>query len=109
MMFGRGHGNLITYIYSFSCISTNFQVTGCNISTESITVAVFYIKTYVTKFDLAVKYVKVNPGASFEQTMMGWSPKRSIPSFMEIGPPIPEKKIFEGFLPHMGLVAMLVM
>ena len=29
--------------------------------------------------------------------------------FFEIGPPVPEKKIFEGFLPYMGMVAILVM
>ena len=29
--------------------------------------------------------------------------------FIEIGPPVPEKKIFEGFLPYMGMVAILVM
>ena len=28
---------------------------------------------------------------------------------MEIGPPVPEKKIFEGFLPYMGVAAILVM
>ena len=28
---------------------------------------------------------------------------------MEIGLPVPEKKIFEGFLPYMGLAAILVM
>ena len=28
---------------------------------------------------------------------------------MEIGPPVPEKKIFEGFLPYMGMAAILVM
>ena len=41
--------------------------------------------------------------------MMGWSPGCYIPSFVEIGPPVPEKKIFEGFLPYMGVVAILVM
>ena len=35
--------------------------------------------------------------------MMGWSPRYYIPSFMEIGLPVPEKKIFEGFLPYMGM------
>ena len=40
---------------------------------------------------------------------MGWSPRCYIPSFVEIGPPVPEKKIFEGFLPYMGVVAILVM
>ena len=28
---------------------------------------------------------------------------------MEIGLPVPEKKIFEGFLPYMGMAAILVM
>ena len=51
----------------------------------------------VTKFDFAIKYVKVNKGSSFEQTMMGLSPRCYIPSFVEISPPVPEKKIFEGF------------
>ena len=29
--------------------------------------------------------------------------------FVEIGPPVPEKKIFEGFLPYMGVAAILIM
>ena len=41
--------------------------------------------------------------------MMGWSPRCYIPSFVEIGPPVPEKKIFEGFLSDMGVAAILVM
>ena len=40
--------------------------------------------------------------------MMGWSPQCYIPSFVEIAPPVPEK-IFEDFLPYMGVVAILVM
>ena len=40
--------------------------------------------------------------------MMGWSPQCYIPSFIEISLPVPEK-IFEGLLPHMGVVAILVM
>ena len=40
--------------------------------------------------------------------MMGWSLRYYIPSFVEIGLPVPEK-IFEGFLPYMGMVAILVM
>ena len=39
--------------------------------------------------------------------MMGWSPQCYIPRFVEIGPLVPEK-IFEGFLPYMGVVAILV-
>ena len=34
---------------------------------------------------------------------------RYMPSFAEIGPPVPEKKIFEGVLPYMGVAAILVM
>ena len=30
-------------------------------------------------------------------------------SLVEIGPVVPEKKIFEGFLPYMGMAAILVM
>ena len=62
----------------------------------------------VTKFDLAVKKVKVTRGSSFEQTMMGLSPQCYIQSFVEIDPPVPEKKIFEGFLPCRGVAAILV-
>ena len=40
--------------------------------------------------------------------MMGWSPQCYIPSFVEIGRPVPEK-IFEEFLPYMGVAAILVM
>ena len=50
------------------------------------------------QLDLAVKKVKVNPGKSFEQTMISRSPRCYIPSFVEIGLLGPEKKIFEGFL-----------
>ena len=32
-----------------------------------------------------------------------------LPSFVAIGQPVPEKKIFEGFLPYMGMAAILVM
>ena len=41
--------------------------------------------------------------------MMGWSPRCYIPSVVEIGPPVPEKKIFERFLPYMGVVDIFVM
>ena len=41
--------------------------------------------------------------------MMGWSPGCNIPSFVEIGLSVPEKKIFKGFLPYIGMAAILVM
>ena len=37
------------------------------------------------------------------------SPRCYIPSFVNIGQMVPEKKIFEEFLPYMGVVAILVM
>ena len=44
--------------------------------------------------------------------MIGWSPRCYIPSFLEIDPPVPEKKIFEGFLAygrggHLGYVTSI--
>ena len=41
--------------------------------------------------------------------MMGGSPRCYIPSFVEISPPVPEKKIFEGFSAYMGVAGILVM
>ena len=41
--------------------------------------------------------------------MIGWSPRCYIPSFVEIGLPVPEKKIFKGFLPYVGMAAIMVM
>ena len=41
--------------------------------------------------------------------MIGWSPRCYIPKFVEIDLPVPEKKIFEGFLSYMGVAATLVM
>ena len=43
------------------------------------------------------------------QFKMGPRPRCYIPSFMQIGPAVPEKKIFEGFLLYMSMVAILVM
>ena len=49
----------------------------------------------------------VTPGSSFEQTIMGRSPRCYIPSFVEIGRAVPVKKIFEWFSPYMGMAAIL--
>ena len=44
--------------------------------------------------------------------MMGWSPRCYIPSFVEIGLLVPEKKIFKGFIyghvVHLGHVARIM-
>ena len=41
--------------------------------------------------------------------MTGWSPLCYITRFVEIGLQVPEKKIFERFLPYMDVAAILVM
>ena len=47
--------------------------------------------------------------------MISWSPRCYIPSFVEIGPPVPEKKIFEGFFTiygrgsHLGHVTSIML
>ena len=40
---------------------------------------------------------------------LGWSSSCYIPSFVEIGLSVLEKKTFEGYLPYMGMAAILVM
>ena len=89
-----------TFIYSIRCLLLpTFRSLAAIVSEKSTVFTFSYRKAYVTKFDLAVKLVKVTPGSSFEQFMMGWSPRCYILSFVKIGPPVLEKKIFEGFLP----------
>ena len=70
-----------------------------------------YIFPYksISKFDLAVKKVKVNPRSSFEQILLGLSPQCNIPSPKVIGSLVPKKKIFKGFSPDMSVAATLVM
>ena len=47
--------------------------------------------------------------------MMDWSPRCYIPSFVEIGPLVPENKIFEGFFTiyghggHLGHVTSIIL
>ena len=74
------------------------------VASEKIRFEFFYVPDLGprSRNDLDLQY-------SFEQTMIGWSPRCYIPSFVKIGPPVLEKKIFEGFLPYMGLAAILVM
>ena len=88
----------LTFINSLKCLLlSTFRSLAAIISEKSNVFTFSHRKAYVTKFYLAVKYVKGTPGSSFEQTMIGWSPRCYIPSFVKIGPPVMEKKIFEGF------------
>ena len=78
--------------------SAKFQVSSCNSFQKSIVFTFFlHVKAYVSKIDLAVKYVKVIQGSSFGQTFIGWSSRCYIPSFEEICPLLLKKKIFECF------------
>ena len=98
-----------TFINSISCLHLpTFRSQAALLSEKSTVFTFSYRKPQVTKFYLVIKKVKVNQGPSFEQTMLGWSHKGYIRSFVEISPPIPEKKNFEGFLPYMGVAAILV-
>ena len=83
--------------------SSNFQVLGCNNFQNLHCFHLYHAKAYVSKIGIALKQVKVIPGSSFYQTMMSWSHRCYISSFVEIGPPVLEKKIFEEFLPYMGV------
>ena len=75
---------------------------------KSVVFTFSHVKAYVFKIDLAIKKVKVILWSSFDQTMMSWSPKCYIPSFVKIGLPV-LKKMFEWFLPYTGVAAILVM
>ena len=59
--------------------------------------------------DLAVKLVKSNLGSPLEQTVKGLSTRCYMPRFKVINLRVLEKKIFEGFLPYMGMAAIFVM
>ena len=49
-----------------------------------------------------------HPRVTIMQFMMALRPRCYIPSFMQIRPAVPEK-IFKGFLPYVGMAAILVM
>ena len=87
-----------TFINSISCLhEPSFRSQVAILSEKSTVFNFSYKKAYVTKFDLGINNVKVNPGSSFVQTMMDWSLQDYIQSFVEIGPLVPEEKIFKGF------------
>ena len=95
------HVNSVSYLHLATLKSQAAKV-----SKISIFFTFSNVKAYVSKIDLAVKYVKVIPGSSFDPIVIGWSHQCYIPSFMEIGPLVLEKKIFERFQSYKGLVAI---
>ena len=87
-----------TFMKSISCLYLPTIRSQALIVSEKSTIFTFsYRKAYVSKFDLAVKKVKVTPGSSFILTMMGRSPRCYIPNFVKIGQPVLEKKVLKGF------------
>ena len=98
---------IYTFIHSFRCLLLPIFRSLVAIVSEKSTVFTFsHRKSY--QIWPCRKIGQVNPVSSFEQTMMGWSPRCYIPSFVEIHLPVLEKKIFEGFLPYMGVATILV-
>ena len=92
----------LQYSHIFICtirclLLLTFRSLAAIVSEKSTVFTFSYRKAFVIKFDHAVKKVNVIPGSSFEQTMMVWSPRCYIPSFMKIGQPALEKKNFKGF------------
>ena len=77
-----GLNKLHTFIGSISCLHlATFKCQAETVSKISIVFAFPHVKAFVSKIELTIKYVKVIPGSSFEQTMIGWSPQRYKPNF----------------------------
>ena len=96
------------FTYSIRCLLLLTFRSVAAIVSEKSTVFPFSYRKACYQILPCRKKVKVTPGSSFEQTLMGSSPRCYIPIFVEIGPPVPEKKLLEGFLPYMGMAAILV-
>ena len=79
MHWGQGQEMTLTFhtfINSISCLHLpTFKSQAAIVSEKYDNFNFSYRDALVTKFDLAIKKVKINPGSSFEQTMMGWSPR----------------------------------
>ena len=102
--------SILTNLHKFNEMSAHayFQVTGCN-SFWKIYCFQFYLwKSPSYKIWPCRKIGRGQPKVVI-WTNYDWQETRSyIPSFVEFGLPVPEK-IFEGFLPYMGVEAILVM
>ena len=97
--------SILTYAHFFIW----FQVTGCKCSEKSTAFTFSYRKSPCYKNWPCRKIDQGHSRVIIWTNYDGWSPRCCIPSFMKIGPPVLEKKIFEGFLPYMGVAAILVM
>ena len=94
--------------YQVSVYRTNGPLVNFSFQKNKQSVFTFlFRKAWFTKFDIAIKQVKVNPWSYFEQTIIGQIPKCYIPAILEICPLLPVKKNFKEFLPNMPLAAIL--
>ena len=105
MTIDPGHSH--TFIYSIGvCIDLPTFISQAAIVSEEIIVFNFSSRKASENMTLPQKMVKVNPGPSFEHTIKVSSPQCYKPSSLEIG--LTPKKTFKGFLPCVGVTAILV-
>ena len=97
MTLGPGQEMTLTLINHIPSLVVCFcQLSGRRLLSEiSIVFTFSHAQAYVSIIDLALKLVQVILGPSLEQTTISWSPRYDIPSFVKIGLPVLEKKIFE--------------
>ena len=96
-----------TYLIRFN-ISSKYVDFGFN-SVQKINFSKkIHLNALGSQFHLVIKYFKINLGSSFEQTWLALHPQCYIPRPKDIGL-LALEKIFKGFLPYMGVVAILVM
>ena len=103
--------SILTYLHNLNWLSasTKFQVTGCNSFWKIHCFHFFPLKSISNQIWPCHKIGQGNSKVIIWTIMMCWSPQCYIPSFVEIRPPVPKKMIFKGFLPYMGMVAIMVM
>ena len=83
------------------------RVPGLLVSDKKI-FKVLSIRVYV-KYDLSAKKIKVNLRLSFFKLYWAHVPNAAYQAPWPLGPLLPGKKIFKGFLPYIGVAAILVM
>ena len=103
--------SILTYLHNFM----QFQVTGCKSSEKSTVFTFSYRKNLSYQIWPCRKIGQGQPTVNhLNKLWWAGSHRCYIPSFMEIDPPVPEKKIFEGFLniyghgSHLGHVTSIM-
>ena len=97
---------LINYIPSLTPLLVS-KSPAAIVSKISIVLAFSHVKVYVSKIDIAIKG-QGHPMVIILANCDGLESSMLHTKFVEIGPTVLEKS-FEGFLPYIGVVAILVM